>query len=396
MTSSSSRIVGVCRCLLICDQETCPVEYEDVKRTLTRDRYEFVVTKNVAEGLSLLKRGGQGQADEPVFDLVVSKLGTGTHGDAHIDDLLSWVKQIDPRIFVLVWSRTATRDARMRLELADRGANMVSDVLSDLERAVRDIAKIKRSRPVCVPVDDVGRTAGFHCPFCKMEHLSEDGLWLHMPLYHINLENERSRMTCPICAKPAKPCLQVHIRNAHGPCARGEIESEFTEHPTSLNAFALVVCIHGGKVLLVQEFANSGYWLPGGRVDGGESLKSAAERECEEEAGVRVEITGILQFQHSASKGRDENHVRLRVIFFAVPLMSDESSETGAVRHAKENEWPAAKTTPDFESAGACWVPLEDMSDLRYRGSEPLTWVKYIQEGGVIYPVKGLLSSKEK
>jgi hypothetical protein len=38
-----------------------------------------------------------------------------------------------------------------------------------------------------------------------------------------------------------------------------------------LYAYALVVCRHPhtGRFLLVQEFSNSGYWLPGGRVDPG-------------------------------------------------------------------------------------------------------------------------------
>ena len=42
------------------------------------------------------------------------------------------------------------------------------------------------------------------------------------------------------------------------------------------------------QILLVQEFAKSGYWLPGGRVDAGEDLARAAERETLEEAGVAL------------------------------------------------------------------------------------------------------------
>jgi hypothetical protein len=41
---------------------------------------------------------------------------------------------------------------------------------------------------------------------------------------------------------------------------------------TAIYAFALVVCQRSdGRFLLVQEFCNSGFWLPGGRVDPGAS-----------------------------------------------------------------------------------------------------------------------------
>ena len=86
--------------------------------------------------------------------------------------------------------------------------------------------------------------------------------------------------------------MQVHIRNAHGPCARGEIHSEYTDRKQEINAFALVVCLNhaGTHMLLVQEFASCGFWLPGGRVDACEDLKVAAIRETEEEAGVSKKV----------------------------------------------------------------------------------------------------------
>ena len=49
-----------------------------------------------------------------------------------------------------------------------------------------------------------------------------------------------------------------------------------------------------GKYLLVEEFANKGYWLPGGKVDPGESLSKAAIRECKEEAGIDIKLRDPL------------------------------------------------------------------------------------------------------
>ena len=49
-------------------------------------------------------------------------------------------------------------------------------------------------------------------------------------------------------------------------CGRGEVHSEFNQEDTILSCFSLVVCRHPltGAFLVVQEFANSGFWLPGG------------------------------------------------------------------------------------------------------------------------------------
>ena len=49
------------------------------------------------------------------------------------------------------------------------------------------------------------------------------------------------------------------------------------------------------KFLMVQEFARQGYWLPGGGLDAGETLVGCAAREGREEAGLAVDVKGLLQ-----------------------------------------------------------------------------------------------------
>ena len=53
----------------------------------------------------------------------------------------------------------------------------------------------------------------FTCPFCLAYGFTEDTLWDHCPLYHIN-ERNRSE-NCPICLRHTTK-FQVHLRNAHG------------------------------------------------------------------------------------------------------------------------------------------------------------------------------------
>ncbi len=103
-------------------------------------------------------------------------------------------------------------------------------------------------------------------------------------------------------------------------------------------------------------------------------MQIAAKREVEEEAGVHVKLTGVLSLQYTPYA---DGSVRFRVVFLAEPVSEDRCTP---------------KTLPDFESAGACWVTLEEVTPghpacLPLRGSEPSTWFKYVASGGYVAPM---------
>ena len=109
--------------------------------------------------------------------------------------------------------------------------------------------------------------------------------------------------------------------------------------------FGLVICRNPktNKFLAVNENKNRGWWIPGGGVDHHETFEVGARRECIEEAGVEVEIKGVLKIDHKSLADR----VKMRVIFYAEPVDHD----------------VIPKQEPDDESNGAEWVTVDEFKN---------------------------------
>ena len=143
-----------------------------------------------------------------------------------------------------------------------------------------------------------------------------------------------------------------------------------------MHCFSLVVCrrVESNQWLTVQENKNRGYWLPGGFVENGDDHIVTAHKETKEEAGVDIELKGILRVENEMTVCGG----RQRVIFYAEPR--------------DPNQPP--KSIPDAESMGATWVSLDQLKQLQLlpppeglRGPELLHWAQYIENGGTIYPL---------
>ena len=278
-------------------------------------------------------------------------------------DLAAEVRARQIGSFVSVFHAEATESPYFRQQCWKAGANMVTHNASAVARVLQDLnAEAKSGGRLMCPYRQCGRRTGF----------SEDQLWKHLQLFHCNHPNVPD--ACPLCGARSRS-LQVHFRNKHGPVGRGELESE--EHlRTGLFAIVIVRRPRDGKFLMTQEFAQTGFWVPGGQVDPGESLREGAIREVLEEAGVTVEIKGMLEFQVRSKHW-------LRAVFYAEP----------APTPVDEQPAPEPKTYPCYESSGAVWVSIDQLFDksrpLKFRSaSEPTRWFPFLAKGGKPGPLE--------
>jgi 8-oxo-dGTP pyrophosphatase MutT (NUDIX family) len=322
--------------------------------------------------------------------------------------------------FTIMNSKTACDSPTVRLEGFARGARMVTASAPQIRRALEQIHTCSGALALALAVDididvegsrsETSReghtpaTTTHQCPRCGLDNFSPENLSTHCSLYHNSELHVGREDTCPICGHDCSHeqggrGIVVHLRCKHGPAhLRGERCAPFA-------AFSWVVCRRDidGKFLMVNEPAGlcgssrgvPAYWLPAGRVDPGESCVEAAVRECEEEAGVRVEPTGVLRFMLEGGSSRARSCIR--VVLAARPLQSlahahahalvGEGTTTAGGLKAAPDTYFEPKTVPDFESCGAIWTSGQQLTGLRqddFRGRDPVTIFPKIERGSLV------------
>lgn len=140
--------------------------------------------------------------------------------------------------------------------------------------------------------------------------------------------------------------------------------------PIATDFFALCVVCHEHRFLLVEEHERRGWYLPGGRVELGETLIDAAVRETFEEAGITVIVESVLRIEHTPNR---EGRTRVRVVFVARPV---------------DDRPPKAEA--DEHTLGARWFSLDELETLATRGPDVVSYVHQVVRGAPLAPL-GLL-----
>ncbi|GBE00842.1 bifunctional NMN adenylyltransferase/Nudix hydrolase [bacterium BMS3Bbin06] len=106
------------------------------------------------------------------------------------------------------------------------------------------------------------------------------------------------------------------------------------ERRNPLPTVDLLIEYQDGLILIRRKNPPSGWALPGGFVDYGESLEEAAVREAGEETGLDVEL--IRQFHTYSDPGRDPRFHTITTVYLAraegEPAAGDDASEVAVFR----------------------------------------------------------------
>jgi ADP-ribose pyrophosphatase YjhB (NUDIX family) len=137
--------------------------------------------------------------------------------------------------------------------------------------------------------------------------------------------------------------------------------------------FAIVDCLveKDGKYLLIQESKPGRerlYNLPGGHVDGVETIAEAAIREVEEESGYQVELTGFLGVYQSIYPEKQLN------IAGPVFLAEVVGGEARVSKEHPEVRWVTRDELLELADSGKFWTTYVPrlIHDYLRRGAYPL------------------------
>lgn len=115
--------------------------------------------------------------------------------------------------------------------------------------------------------------------------------------------------------------------------------------------FVFVIVEHAGQVLLVREAKHGQRWYaPAGGLEAGETIRAAAIRETEEEAGILVEPTALLRVEQNwFPSERGEGLVAWwRYVLRARPVGSL-TPKSLADRHSLEARWFRPEEIPRLD-----------------------------------------------
>ena len=110
-------------------------------------------------------------------------------------------------------------------------------------------------------------------------------------------------------------------------------------HKNPISTVDIIIELKGGIVLIKRKNPPKGWAIPGGFVDYGETLESAAVREAKEETGLDVEL--MRQFHTYSDPQRDPRQHTITTVYIAkaqgLAIAGDDAVE---VRIFRKDELP--------------------------------------------------------
>ena len=155
--------------------------------------------------------------------------------------------------------------------------------------------------------------------------------------------------------------------------------------PTSRKPSASVVLRNNRGELLLLRRAGSGLWtIPTGAVKKKETVTACAVRECREETGLTVELTGLVGVfsdpRHRIAYPDGEVRVPVNVCFHGQPV----SGELATDSESEEAAWVAPEDLDDYDIHPAIrrrlshalngTVPHVDLTRSQTRGRDGMRW----------------------
>ena len=137
----------------------------------------------------------------------------------------------------------------------------------------------------------------------------------------------KDQLLCPHCGKPV-----FRYRNPF-PTVDIIIETEYNASK-NVEPASKAKPVETGIVLIKRKNSPIGWALPGGFVDYGETLESAAVREAKEETSLDVTLS--YQLGAYSDPARDPRHHSISVVFVATavgkPVAADDAREAGVFK----------------------------------------------------------------
>lgn len=162
----------------------------------------------------------------------------------------------------------------------------------------------------------------------------------------------RSVPACPHCVESAERplvCDRCGWRWYANPVPAAGVVLE-REDPTTGDVAALLLrrAVEPGR----------GAWdLPAGYLEHGESFEIGARREAEEEAGIPIELTGLVGVYHSPLANAVTAVYRARPVDPSAPVRPDAESDDHAwVSRSEVDGWLPRMAFPSMASAVADWA----------------------------------------